>query len=66
MSRKKKVEIISLINSNLLATENSGHGLRNYGHVLGMLRSSKNGRQSLQSYFEELDTTQQASNAYPS
>lgn len=46
MSRKKKVEIISLINSNLLATENSGHGLRNYGHghVLGMLRSSKNGR----------------------
>lgn len=66
MNRKKKVEEMSLLDSHLLGTENSGHGLRTHGHVLGMLRSSKNGRKSLQSYFEELDTTYQASTAYPS
>lgn len=57
---------MSVLDGHLLGTENSGHGLRTHGHVLGMLRSSKNGRESLQSYFEELDTTYQASNAYPS
>lgn len=40
----QKAEDIFLIASHLLVTENSGHGLRTHGHVLGMLRSSKNGR----------------------
>lgn len=44
MSRKKNVEEMSLIDGNLVVTENSGHGLRTHSHVLGMLRSSKNGR----------------------
>lgn len=57
---------MSLLDGRLLGTENSDRGLRTHGRVLGMLRSSKNGRESLQSYFEELDTTYQASNAYPS
>ena len=47
-SRKQKVEEISPVDSHLLETERSGHGLRTHGHVLGMLRSSENGRQSLQ------------------
>lgn len=66
MGRKKRIEEISLLGGNLLVAENSGHGLGTHSHVLGMLRSSKNGRSSFQSYFEELDTTYWASNAYPS
>lgn len=65
-NEESKVEEISLSDGNLFVAENSGHGLRTHSHVLGMLRSSKNGKQSFQSYFEELDTTYQASNAYPS
>lgn len=57
LGRKKRVKETSLLDSNLLVTENSDQGLGTCSHALGMLRSSKNGRLSFQSYFEELDTT---------